>query len=53
MTQGLVQRIRVIGGLAAWLAMAMPAAAAEWFVAPGGRGPGTAAAPFGRIRATS
>ncbi|HUE89001.1 MAG TPA: choice-of-anchor Q domain-containing protein [Vicinamibacterales bacterium] len=27
-----------------------PAAAAEWFVAPAGAGPGTKAAPFGRIQ---
>jgi hypothetical protein len=27
-----------------------PAVAAEWFVAPGGSGNGTAAAPFGRIQ---
>jgi hypothetical protein len=47
---GRVQRIRVIGGLAACLAVAMPAAAAEWFVAVGARGDGTAATPFGRIQ---
>jgi hypothetical protein len=32
------------------LATAHPAAATEWFVAPGGSGSGTAKAPFGRIQ---
>jgi hypothetical protein len=28
----------------------LPASAADWFVAPGGTGPGTSGAPFGRIQ---
>ena len=46
----LVHSIRVIGGVAACLVMALPATAADWHVAPDGRGTGTAAAPFGRIQ---
>jgi hypothetical protein len=38
-------------GILAFLILgAAPAAAAEWFVAPGGTGPGSRSAPFGRIQ---
>src|SRR5687767_1630773 len=42
-------RVRVA---AAWaiLVIAAPAQAAEWFVAPGGSGNGSAADPFGRVQ---
>jgi hypothetical protein len=36
--------------LATWALLAAPASAAEWFVAAGGSGNGTKAAPFGRIQ---
>ncbi len=45
-----VQLTRFIAALAACIVTALPAAAAEWFVAPGGSGGGTIAAPFGRIQ---
>jgi hypothetical protein len=37
-------------GLLVLAGTTVPARAAEWFVAPGGVGPGTSAAPFGRIQ---
>jgi hypothetical protein len=40
----------VAGALAGVLSGAWPAAASDWYVAPGGAGSGTSGAPFGRVQ---
>ena len=46
---GFFSKTRVYLAAALW-AFSVPASATEWFVAPGGSGHGTSAAPFGRVQ---